>query len=644
MLGGRDGRPWADSLAACQGTKAGRISPSPLLHSTPMDASRRPSRALLVLLVLDLLLQAWGLARGWDANPNLRAPLGDARTYWDWSEDIAGGDLVADTPFLSAPLYPYFLGLVRVLGGGMLTVYVLQLLLRTATAWLLARSAGRLFGGAWHGFATAALFLLLSEPAFYASRLLNVSLQLFTVAAVLDVCVGLRRGVIGAPGAEEMRPLGGLIACGLWLGIAVLSNPALLIVLPVFAWWLGLRPPRLREATIVAGLAFLCVLPATLHNRLATANATAGPEWILLSAQAGVTFSHGNAAGANGTYHPLAGISANRDRQNEDAYAYVKEQSGEEGWAHTSEWFLGRGLDWMMANPGDALALELAKLRWFLVGRNYGDLYNITLENADPAWPRPVPLPGGILQLGWLLPMAFVGMVTLWRRDRREALPVVVMLLAVLFVVLVFWYSPRYRLPVAPPAALLAPFGVVVTARWLGRRFGRAAGGAPAPLLLAAAALVPPVALESWTVLSGFDGTAELQGRYENHAGHNALEVGQPEEALRRFRAALEAGHEDAALHISMAKALVELGSAFDRGGQAAEAAPRYDEAIAEYRLAVELNPARLDARFSLASVLDYVDRREEARTVQREGLAEAERQADAAMVARFRQLGERLR
>ncbi|MHC4837165.1 MAG: hypothetical protein ACYTF3_03120 [Planctomycetota bacterium] len=609
-----------------------------------MDASRRPSRALVILLVVDLLLQAWGLARGWDANPNLRAPLGDAKTYWDWSAAIAEGEFVADTPFLSAPLYPYFVGLIRALGGGMLTVFVLQLILRTATAWLLARCAGRLGGDGRMAFAVAALFLLLSEPAFYASRILNVSLQLFTVAALLHVALGLRRGVAGAPPADEPRPLRDLVACGLLLGLAILSNPALLIILPVFAWWLGLRPPGLRDSAVVVGLALLCVLPATLHNRLATADGPGGPEFILLSAQAGVTFSHGNAPGAVGTYHPLEGVSANRDQQNEDAYAYVKEQTGEEGWAHTSSWFLRRGLDWMLANPGDAIALEFAKLRWFLTGRNYGDLYNLTLENRDEGWPRPVPLPSGILPLGWLMPMAFVGMIALWRRERRQALPVVVMLLAVLFVVMVFWYSPRYRLPAAPPAALLAPFGALVTAQWVAARLGRAGEAGAIRLGLAAAVLLPPAALETWTIASGFDGTDGLEALYEYHNGLNSLEVGDPEEALRRFRASEELGQRNAVLYISIAQAHVELGTALDGQGRTEEAVGRYEAAVLAYHQGIDLNPARLDARFSLASVLDYIGRREEARTVQREGLAEAERQADPAMIARFRQLGERLR
>ncbi len=620
------------SLAAEQDTKAGRISAARVLHSRLMDASRRLTRALWVLLAIDLLLQVWGLQRGWNLNPNLQAPVGDASTYWSWSEEIADGQLVGETPFLSAPLYPYFLGLVRALGGGLLTVFALQLLLRSLTAYFLARIGGRLGGHLGYGLAAAAVFLCLSEPAFYATRVLNVSLQLFTVVVLLYLCMGLRH-------AEPKRQL----VCGVVLALTILSNPSLLIVLPVFALWLGLRGSGMAQTALVVGTCVMCLLPATIHNYLATKDSPGGSEFIFLSAQAGVTFSHGNAPGANGTYQPLEGVSANRDRQNQDAYDHVFAATGEQGWSHTSSYFLSQGLDYLLGNPGEAIALEFQKLRWFFAGDRYGDLYNISLENADDSFPRPIPLPSGFLPLPWILPWAFLGLWILWRRQGRDFLPFAALLLAPLVVVLVFWFSPRYRLPIAPVAALLAPFGVAWMAQKLGQRFSfpTPKGTLTTGALLA---LVPGALITTWSRATDFDSVEGLAARYELHNGLNALELNQAEESLRRFRRALELGHEDAVLHESMAEALVRIGSQFDQAGQRQEADASYVEAIEEYRKALAINPRRLDAHYSLTSVLQYVGRIPEAKQALDVGIAEAQRQQNEQVLARFRQLEQKLR
>jgi len=622
----------SNSLAAEQDTKAGRIFVARVLHSRLMDAPRRLTRALWVLLAVDLLLQIWGLQRGWDLNPNLQAPVGDAATYWSWSEEIADGQLVGETPFLSAPLYPYFLGLVRSLGGGLLTVFALQLLLRSLTAYLLARIGHRLGGHLGFGLAAAAIFLCLSEPAFYATRVLNVSLQLFTVVGLLYLCMGLRH-------AGPKRQ----VVCGLVLALTILSNPSLLIVLPVFALWLGLRGPSFVKTALVVGTCVLCLLPATIHNYLATKDSPGGSEFIFLSAQAGVTFSHGNAPGANGTYQPLEGVSANRDRQNQDAYDHVFAATNDQGWGHTSSYFFSKGLDYLLENPGEAIALEFKKLRWFFAGDRYGDLYNISLENADDSFPRPVPLPSGFLPLPWVLPWAFLGLWVLWRREGRELLPFAALFLAPLLVVLVFWFSPRYRLPIAPVAALFAPFGVAWLTQLLSQRFAL-----PSPKGVVALgvvlALAPGALVTASSRATHFDAVEGLAARYELHNGLNALELNQAEESLRRFRRALELGHEDAVLHESMAEALVRIGSQFDQTGQRQEADASYAEAIEEYRKSLAINPRRLDSHYSLASVLQYVGRIPEAVQALGVGIEEATRQQNAQVLARFRQLEQKLR
>lgn len=82
-----------------------------------------PRRWLVVLLALGAAAQLALLLAG-AADPLALAPINDAKVYWDWGGRIADGRLVDDTPFMSAPLYPYVVGAVRALGGGLGALYL----------------------------------------------------------------------------------------------------------------------------------------------------------------------------------------------------------------------------------------------------------------------------------------------------------------------------------------------------------------------------------------------------------------------------------------------------------------------------------------------------------------------------------------
>lgn len=554
-----------------------------------------PRRILFGLLLAGLAAQIWMLSDGWSTNPLVRNPLNDARAYWDWGGEIARGELVGTTPFLSAPLYPYVVGLVRAFGGGIVALGALQIALHLATAWLVARCAGARFGWA-AGILGAGLYLVLRDTAFHTDRVLNCTLQAFATAWVWERSIAA---------GESLTPRRAVLL-GLAIGFASLANPTfapLCLALPVWLVWkhgLGMRTARL--ALVAAVVAIGTILPATLHNWLASR------EFIPLSAQAGLGFFHGNQPGAEGIFRAAPGVSTDRVKQNLEARDAVRGET-DGSWKQTGSAYLRKGLGNWRADPAWAAGLTAKKVWWFFSGRVYGDVYIADLE-ADDGIGRALafaPMPVA----WWTLP-AVVVLAMLAMRPREHA-PEILLFLATFLVVALFWYSPRYRLPVVP---LIAGFGgaaLVIIGSFERARFRAIVlsvailGSIAASIALGASGRDAPEAFraqfeaqvgdalmaeERWSEAAQRYAVAEGLGLRAAAARRaDALRrMGRTGDAIESLRSAVQRDPKDAFAHRSLAIALVQSG---DRRG-----------AQREFEAAIAVEPNDWEAESGLGAVL----------------------------------------
>jgi tetratricopeptide (TPR) repeat protein len=525
--------------------------------ATPPPEGRRRALAIGILLLVAAVSQGLILSQQLASDPLARTPVNDARVYWDWAGEIARGKLVGDTPFLSAPLYPYLVAIVRALGGGLAAVYVAQAVLHLATIAVIFKVVERRFAFV-PAVVAAALYALLLEPAYYTSRILNCTLQLFVVAWLWERLVAV----------AESPTRGRRLGLGAVLGLNVLANPTMLAAIPLVAVWIVWLFGRksIGGAAVLAGVAVLVTAPATLHNWLACR------ELIPVSAHGGVTFYHGNAPGADGTYHGIPGIAENRIQQNIDARTLLAAETGG-SWNATSSAFFRKGLAYWASEPGEALRLFGRKLWFFVSGRNYADIYVPDLERKDGVASRLVlaPLPTAWLTLPALLVLAGLA------RDPRRNFPELLLVLVPLITVATFWYSPRYRMPAVPLLAGLA--GALVAAPVA----ARGVRGALAP-----AAIVLSIASGPWNAHVGFDSPVSMASQYDFLVGGVLVEQGRLDEAERRYRASFAGGY---------APAEAALADVYRRQG-------RRDEALAALREAVRAQPSNPGAHRGLAVAL----------------------------------------
>lgn len=480
---------------------------------------------LAIVLLLGLAAQSAILFEFISRHPAAQFPLADGEAYWDMARDMADGHWMGDTPFLSAPLYPYFLGVLRAIGVGLTGLYILQAGMLLLSAAVLACVARRRFGDTV-GIVAAAIFLLLSDDAVSTTRALGNCAQLLLVVLLWQQWAALSE-------SSDRRKLR-IAACGLLLGALALTYPAAMLLAPLFAawlWWDSRRthPTAPRTGLAHAALGLACVAaaiaPATLHNWIVS------HELIPITAHAGVTLRHGNQPQSKGTYTPIPGVAPGRIGLHESAAKIYEQTEGKPAtWKSVDRFFRDQVVDFYLHQPGDAAKLIVTKAYLYFTFRHYDDICIVALDRelnlARASWLAPIAVP-------WIMGLSLVGLFSL-RHEIRRFSPEILLVLLTLVVVVVFFYSPRYRLPATPILAALAAFALV---RFRDLKLNR-------PIAIGLALLLPIASIAN--EVAHYDDPARARITY-NHViaatylklARNQLADNQPQAAENSLRAAL---------------------------------------------------------------------------------------------------------
>lgn len=536
--------------------------------------SRTQSIALLVCgagLAARLVILGEYLSR----NPFAKVPIVDADVYWRWAGEIAYGKFWPDTPFFSAPLYPYFLALLRYFGAGLPAVYAVQCALDVGTALLVGSLASRL-AGRHAGIVAIALYWLLNEPAAYSMRVLNCSLPLFLIAACLVTAIR----ACNRPSLRAMALAG---ACA---GLMCLAYPPGVLIVAALAGWLALRASN-RRIALAPAVAFLAIAaaiisPATWHNYRRSGSL------FLIQAVSGITLQLGNLPESTGTYTVAEGIEQRRDTMHLDAWRrYEKETGRAATWADVDRFCRDKATAFWRNHPGAALRLFAQKAYYFLTARNYGDIYVPTLERSTglnrTLALAPLPTP-------WLIPLALAGLFVCGA-PIREKTPLIAAVLVPLITVILFWYSPRFRMPILPAIVPLAAAAIcdAVTR----------AAGSRRPVAGCAAALAVALGLTGLNSAIGFDSTKPLRANFDTGVGFVLEQLNEPDRAIEYYRRLLAATPDNHAARSNLGKLLAQQS--------------RYAEAIPEFERALRDDPRNALAHLNLANALAAVGNRDDA-------------------------------
>ncbi|HEV2104633.1 MAG TPA: hypothetical protein VGU27_02805 [Candidatus Eisenbacteria bacterium] len=525
------------------------------------------------VFVAALAWRLWLVARL--AHTPLIAQLdADAETYWGWAGLLRAHGWLGSRPFFMAPLYPYWLAVVRiVVGDSILHVLQVQALLGAAAAVLLADAARRLTSPGWGvvvgvlaaGYQTSGLYtlLVLSEGLLFA---LGAALVWLFVAWPWRARPGLGAVLAGA--------LVGTLAHG--RAIAVLLLVPLAVVL------IGETTRRRAVGAWAAAAATVVVLSlpvAMRHEALVH-------EWIPYTYGLGFNLYVGNGPGANGTYVVLAdyagGPAADPADQEGGAdgdtrAALARVRGLELSPAQSSEFWAREALAAVRAHPGRALRL-LARKLGTLLNREEVPQIEDARAYASVLGPLGLPVGGSFAFAG---PLALLGCVVALRRGpRARALVAYASVLAL--ATAAFFVTDRYRYQLVPA---LLPL-VAVALSWLahGLRAPRRAGIALATGALAACAGVV------WLPLVPRDPAHEKWGAHLM-MGEAWMRASEPRRALAEFDAAVALDASGRMRNADLPEARRLRAGAFEDRGLAQWAVGRRVAAIASFERAAELAP-----------------------------------------------------
>jgi hypothetical protein len=454
------------------------------------SATRGISWSVAALLVLIVALAVrFAVVADLADLPTQHALVEDARAYDETARELLANDWLPERAFYQSPLYPYFLAACyRWLAETPVAVRLVQALAGALAALVLA-FCGRRLGGTRVGLLTGLLAALFAPFLFYTPLLLKPTLLILFESLFVLAVLSLDR--------DRSHWL--VAAAGLSLGLAVLMRGNLMLLVPFLGlfWvldWLrrgehredGSRRRLVTELAVLAAGFAIAILPISLVNYAASG------ELVLSSSQSGSNFYIGNHGGASGIYEPLVAGRQSPELEQEDARRVAAGiVSRETGVAVDSEeisptevsraFWRQSGRD-IVADPLAWSRLMVRKTMLFWNAYEIPDAESFDVYRLESAWLRWNPILFGLI--------APLGILGLWIDFRERRSPFfLLMILASMISVVLFYVFGRYRLPIVPFLLPLAAVAVFRIADLVRRRRTRALI-APLGLLLAAGIVV----------------------------------------------------------------------------------------------------------------------------------------------------------
>jgi 4-amino-4-deoxy-L-arabinose transferase-like glycosyltransferase len=492
-------------------------------------------------------------------HPLFRQVLGDPALYLRQALDIMQGKVVPDHAYFhSSPMYPFFLALVRVMGGTSLeSIRVVQSLVGTLSVGLVF-VLGRLTVGKRTGLFAASFAAVYTPLIFFEGELLEITL---VMAFVLGALILLHL-------ADRDRGVWKTIGAGALLGLAGLGKPNLLLFAPVGSLWLALHGRSGRELTrarlLPAALFFLAagavILPATVHNYRVSG------DFIPVSSNAGINFFIGNHHNSPGVFQIDPEMRFNLRVASKQIAERAEGRPLSAG--EVSAFWARRARTQILSDPGRWLGLLGRK---FVLFWNYYEIPNHYHMEYVKRFAPILRIPIGTF--GVVAPLGLVGFGLALKRRKQVGL-LVLFGLTYMASVVPFFITGRYRLAIV--AVLLVGAGYAVTVLWAALR-SRDFRTLSVVLLCVA---VIAVAVGRDTIEFGFASMYNAVGGYLGRTGDMAG-------AAEQFRKAVKENPEDLSSRYNLGLALLELG--------------RYEDAAVQFERAVRAHPRYFEAWIGLA-------------------------------------------
>ncbi len=525
---------------------------------------------------------------------------GDPKTYDDWAGRIAAGDWLGQGVFYQAPLYPYFLGLLRsVLGHDLWLIRVIQMALGSLSCGLLFL-AGKLFFSRAVGIA-AAIVLTIYAPGIFFNGLIDKPVLDVLLLSILLVVLG---SSLGRPRGWKWVVAGGALAL---FGLSRENALILTLVLPPWIWLYYSASPcptRLKWVLLFFAGLFVTLLPVAYRNL------SVGGEFALTTSQLGANFFIGNNPLADGTYASVRiAHGLPQFEQKEAILLAEKDLGGPLTSQQVSSYWLERSWQFVRARPLDWLRLLARK--WLIVW-NAKEIEDSDDYYLYQRWSSLLKLLGWTNHFGFLAPLAAVG-IFLTRSHWRRLWLLYAVLLALAGSLALFYIFGRYRISLVPVLAIFAGAGVVHGfSLWRERRV-RDGLACVFLFALTAAVVSAPVAGNAGPSAGGYNNLSNAlvkQGRVNDaieslqqalglradygaahyNLGNLYASAGRLEEATTHLREATR-------LYPRFAEAHSNLGTVLARRGDLAAA-------IEEFRHAIEINPAAPGVHVNLGVAL----------------------------------------